>query len=647
MTPEQARDILGKIRNVTVAVCGDFCLDAYWILNPAGGEVSEETGLRTEAAERQSYSLGGASNVVANLAALKPKRIRTIGAVGDDMFGRELRRQLMALGVDISGLVVQKEAFDTNVFVKRILDGNEKPRVDLGYFNRRTQETDDAVLGHLEKALERFDAVVFNQQVEHSITNDAYLRELNRLFERHRRRVVLLDSRHFGHRIARVIRKLNAAEAARLCGVRAERDARIPLEDLKRYARTLYGRSRKPVFITRGSRGILVADAGGLHEIPGIQLLKKLDPVGAGDTVLSALALCLGAGVAPAEAADFANAAAAVTVQKLFQTGTASGREILDMCRDPDFVYEPERAEDIRKAVYVKGTEIERCVGPAAIRWGRIRHAVFDHDGTVSTLREGWELVMEPMMVKAILGRHYASADEAVFRRVGERVRDYIEKSTGIQTVFQMEGLIGMVREFGFVPEMEILDKWGYKKIYNDLLLKRVNQRIRKIKSGELSPSDFIVGGSVDMLKSLKDRGVVLVLASGTDREDVRREAALLGYAGLFEGGIYGAVRDSRSHSKKEVLDRILREHRLEGPELAVFGDGPVEMRECRKVKGIAVGVASDELRRHGLNTAKRTRLITAGAHLVVPDFTQHEKLMRVLYPEPHRRGKPPTENGG
>ncbi len=68
MKTERVSEILNKIKNVTVAVCGDFCLDAYWLLDPRGGEVSVETGLKTLAVNKHYYSLGGASNIVANLA---------------------------------------------------------------------------------------------------------------------------------------------------------------------------------------------------------------------------------------------------------------------------------------------------------------------------------------------------------------------------------------------------------------------------------------------------------------------------------------------------------------------------------------------------------------------------------------------------
>jgi len=79
------------------------------------------------------------------------------------------------------------------------------------------------------------------------------------------------------------------------------------------------------------------------------------------------------------------------------------------------------------------------------------------------------------------------------------------------------------------------------------------------------------------------------------------------------------------------VLERIFREHGLAGPELATFGDGPVEIRETRKRDGVAVGLASDEVRRFGPNPAKRSRLIRAGADLIVPDFTQLDRLLAVL----------------
>ena len=629
MPAPRVREILDRISRVRIAVCGDFCLDAYWMLHPRGGEVSAETALRAQAVGRHYYSLGGAANVVANVAALGPSRIRAIGVIGDDVFGRELLRQLHDLGVDTSGLVVQAERFDTVTYGKRYLEDREEPRIDFGFFNARSPETDAALLSHVQRALEQCDVTVFNQQIPGSLS-ERFIGGLTALLDERPDAIVVCDTRHYGHRFTNVHRKTNDAEAARLTGIALEPGIHLPLGDLAACAARLYEDSGTPVFVTRGDRGILTVDAAGTHLVPGIQLLGRTDTVGAGDTVTSALALCLGAGVLPAEAAAFANLAAAVTVQKIFQTGTASPAEVLAVSEHPDYIYQPELAHDMRQAAYLDGTEIEVCSAPLP-PLSRVRHAVFDHDGTISTLRQGWERIMEPMMIRAILGDLYQSADEALYQGAAQRVRDYVDKSTGIETLVQMQALVDMVREFAIVPPGDVLDKFGYKAIYNDALMAVVNGRVGKLERGELSIDDLTVKGAVPFLRSLRAMWITLYLASGTDHDDVRREAAALGYAGLFDGGIYGALGEDATHSKRQVILRIMATHRLDGAELAVFGDGPVELRESRRRRGAAVGLASDEVRRYGLSPEKRTRLIKAGAHLILPDFSQADRLLALM----------------
>ncbi len=631
MKEERIKEILEKIRDVRLAVYGDFCLDAYWVMDPDGSEVSVETGLKAEAVARHSYSPGGAGNIVANLAALKPAEIHVIGVVGDDIHGRELTSQLQALGADTSYLLVQKEDFDTYTYTKRIYEGEEGPRIDFGVKNRRSPESDGVLLEGIEKALQTYDALIFNQQVMNSIPDPAFIERVNALFEKYDDRIVVLDSRHYNHLFRHVIRKANDVEVARLSGREVSPQEHLSLDEVRRYAQQLYEREHKPVFATVGPKGIVVADAGGLHEVPGILLTGRLDTVGAGDTTISALTSALAAGIPPVEAAAFANMAAAVTVQKLFTTGTASPEEIIALSREAVYNYRPELAEDLRKAVYLPDTEIEVCDPQVTERFGKVKHILFDNDGTLSTLRQGWEEVMEPVMVKAILGDHYETADLATLEKVRGEVRRYIDASTGIQTILQMEALVEMVKEAGYVPEEKILDKFGYKKIYNDALMEVVNRRLDKLHRGELEREDYLMKGALPFLRALREAGMVLYLASGTDEEDVIREATELGLAEYFNGGIYGSKNDIRKYSKKMVVDRIIREHGLEGDELLVFGDGPVEVREVMQAGGIAVGVASDEVRRYGLNPSKRTRLIRAGAHMIIPDFSQWKKVLEVM----------------
>ncbi len=625
-------EIIGRINDVKIAVYGDFCLDAYWTMNPAGSEVSVETGLQAESVASQIYSPGGAGNVLANVAALKPKEIKVIGVIGNDIHGRELSRQLQQLGADTSALTIQKDNFETYTYTKKILEGKEQPRIDFGLNNVRTIETDSEILKNIRHALENYDVLIFNQQVQGSLNNRSFIDGANKLLKEFDDKIVILDSRHYNGEFENVHRKVNEIEAAVLLGKKVNPRDFIPFSQIKKNGTEIYNQYNKPTFVTCGSRGILAFDKSGISEIPGIMLHKKLDTVGAGDTTISALALCLAAGVKPADAAAFANFAAAVTVQKLYTTGTATAEEILELSSDVDFNYNPELAEDIRQAKYLPDTEFEICNKSALKNLGHIKHAIFDHDGTISTLREGWEKIMEPVMIKAILGDKYKTADKILFDKVRNRVLSFIDLSTGIQTIIQMEGLVQLVDEFDIVPKNEILDKFEYKEIYNSALMQMVNKRIEKLNRGELTVDDYIVKGAVEFLESLKAKGVKFYLASGTDRDDVINEAKVLGYSDLFEGEIHGAVGDVSKYSKRMVIDKIIKENNLNGYELLVIGDGPVEIKECHKFEGIALGIASDEVRRYGLNIEKRTRLIKSGADILINDFSQHGKLIETLW---------------
>ncbi len=373
----------------------------------------------------------------------------------------------------------------------------------------------------------------------------------------------------------------------------------------------------------------MVCDGKGIQQIFGVQLMGKTDPVGAGDTFVSALTAMVSTGKDLGAAAFVANMAAAVTVQKLFQTGTAKPAEILELAADADFIYHPELAESPRHARYFNDSEIEVISElPSA---PSIRHAIFDHDGTLSTLRQGWEKIMEPMMLRAILGDRLKTVPAGVFSRIKADVGAFIDRTTGIQTLAQMKGLVTLVREYGYIPQDTILDEHGYKKLYNRELLEMVQARTWKIERGELSPQDFEMKGARAFIGLLHASGVKLYLASGTDEADVKAEATVMGYAQFFEGRIHGAVGDLKVEAKRIVIERIIQDGGLSGTELLVVGDGPVELREGRKRGAICLGIASSELCRYGLDLTKRTRLIRAGADFIIPDYSQPNQLRQLL----------------
>jgi rfaE bifunctional protein kinase chain/domain len=629
MNREQLEELLARISHTRIGVIGDYCLDAYWTLDASLSEISIETGLATRPVRTQRYSLGGAGNVVSNLAAMGVRRICAFGAFGDDPFGREMTRILLDASVDIRGVLVQETDWNTPVYIKPVEGESEQGRIDFGNANSLAPTIRLSLLQALRGSLGELDLVIINQQLLHGIHTPGMRDGLADVI-RGASVPFICDSRSFSDSYAGAMRKLNDREALRLIGVQWERQDPVPRVDAQRAADTLYDRWKTPVFLTRGSRGMLVREPEGTVEVPGLQILGRIDTVGAGDSALAGIAAALAAGSDPVSAATFGNFAAGVTVKKLFVTGTASPEEIRAIGTNPDYVCNPELADDPRAARFHGETEIE-IVGPVS-GVSRPTHAIFDNDGTVSTLREGWEGIMEPVMIRSILGDDWKTAEEKLFLTVKERVREYIDMTTGVQTLVQMHGLVEMVREFGIVPAAEVKDPRGYKDLYNKELLAMVSARIAKLHRGELCVEDYTLKGAIPMLKALRAAGVKLHLASGTDEQDLIAEAEALGHAALFEGRIHGAVGDVNIEAKKVVLERILAEiGAAEARTLVTFGDGPVEIRETRRRGGLAVGVASDELRRFGWNMRKRTRLIRAGADLVVPDFSQWRSLCRLL----------------
>ena len=253
-----------------------------------------------------------------------------------------------------------------------------------------------------------------------------------------------------------------------------------------------------------------------------------------------------------------------------------------------------------------------------------VRHALIDFDGTLSLIREGWREVMIPLMVELLLQtpRHES---ETELRTV---VAEFVDRLTGEQTIYQMIQLCAEINRRGG----SAADPLVYKKMYLARLWTRIEHRVAALQAGTVPPDDLMVPGAVAILDALRARGVACYLASGTDEPYVLDEASALGIAPYF-AGIYGAQDDYRNFSKKMVIDRIIREHDLHGSEFVAFGDGYVEIEDAKAVGGIAVGVASNEDTRVGINEWKRARLLQAGADIIVPDFRDHAALIAYLFP--------------
>lgn len=254
-----------------------------------------------------------------------------------------------------------------------------------------------------------------------------------------------------------------------------------------------------------------------------------------------------------------------------------------------------------------------------------IRHAVFDFDGTISLIRDGWQNVMVPMMVECL----QTETDTTETREQLETlVVEFVDRLTGKQTIYQMIQLSEEIEKRGGTPKPPL----AYKDQYNRSLLPIVEQRIADLAAGTLPAETLRVPMSLEFLQNLRALGVHCYLASGTDVEFVKNEAELLGVTAHFDGGIFGALRDYKRFSKAMVIQKILTDFNLSGSELLIIGDGYVEIENAKAVGAIAVGIASVEDNVYNMNADKRERLIRAGADIIIPDFREGVKLLDYLF---------------
>jgi phosphoglycolate phosphatase-like HAD superfamily hydrolase len=254
---------------------------------------------------------------------------------------------------------------------------------------------------------------------------------------------------------------------------------------------------------------------------------------------------------------------------------------------------------------------------------GQIHYALFDFDGTISLIREGWQGVMIPMMVDLLTKTPHPGLVEELPAIVSE----YVGRLTGKQTIYQMIKLAEEIEKRGGTPS----DPLAYKSMYHERLMDHIQERIGQLNTHAVAPSEMMVPGALEFLQLLAKKGIACYLASGTDEVYVLEEARLLGLTKYFQG-IYGALDNYKEFSKRMVIQRILKENSLRGLELVAFGDGYVEIEDVKSVGGIAVGVATDEAARQGVDEWKRSRLIAAGADVIIPDFREYQTLGDLLW---------------
>lgn len=329
MTTSGIKAIFQRFSTLNVGVIGDLALDLYFTLQTQTGERSLETGRGVFWGSGPRASLGAAGNVVQNLMALGVSNCRVVGCVGNDLFGREMQHLFKAQGVNTHHLYSIDTNWNTCVYTKPNVNGQEANRVDFGIANQLSDALFSDLITGLEQAVTDLDVLIINQQFAHPLLSKDRVVLLNDLISRFPTVQFLADMRDVGTLVRGATLKVNTMELARFLNV--ELPNQPDLDWCIRHGNALRKHTGGPLLITRGQAGMLYLDDHETQSADGLPLGGELDTVGAGDTVVATWAACLGAGATPAEAIRIANLAAAVTVQKLNQTGTASLSEILQL----------------------------------------------------------------------------------------------------------------------------------------------------------------------------------------------------------------------------------------------------------------------------------------------------------------------------
>ncbi len=303
---EIVENALKEFEKLNIVVIGDLMLDRYiW------GEVariSPEAPVPVVQVSEEAERPGGAGNVVLNLLSLGARCI-PIGVIGDDLDGAALTDQLANNGATITGVVCVTDRPTT--MKSRVIAGSQHVvRVDHENTGLITEKVEQALLTRLEESLDSADAVILQDYNKGVMTTDMIRGSLARAKEAGV--PVLVDPKfsNFFEYMEVNIFKPNIKETERALGRPIATEEAVDRASGELLARL----HAEQVLITRGSEGMSLYRMGQPPVHIPTQAKRIHDVSGAGDTVISTLALAHAAKLDPVDAASMANAAAGCVV---------------------------------------------------------------------------------------------------------------------------------------------------------------------------------------------------------------------------------------------------------------------------------------------------------------------------------------------
>ena len=296
-----------------VLVVGDVMLDRYWFGDVV--RISPEAPVPVVLVKREDHRLGGAANVAWNCKALGA-RTRLLSVVGRDEPGRKLAALLKQKGIEAS---LHRDAkLDTTQKLRVI--GRRQQLLRIDFEKPPSREVLASKLKEFKQALAECNVVILSDYGKGGL---AHIAEMIRSARRAGRRV-LVDPKgdDYARYTGASIITPNVAELREVVGRWTDE------QDLGRRAQALRARlGLEALLLTRGEEGMTLYTQRRPLTIQA-QAREVFDVTGAGDTVISALAVMLGAGASLEDAVRSANRAAGIVVGKL-GTATVSRAELL------------------------------------------------------------------------------------------------------------------------------------------------------------------------------------------------------------------------------------------------------------------------------------------------------------------------------
>ncbi len=302
----ELRKYLDRFSGKRVLVIGDLMLDHYiW---GSVRRISPEAPVPVVDVLSESLLLGGAGNVAHNIRALGGEAL-LCGVVGDDDAGRRLIQELKSIGVGLSGVVLEKER-PTTQKTRIIAHQQHVVRYDHEKVVNTLPKTEKRFIDFITDEITCIDCVVISDYAKGMITEGLLRAILPRLARRGMPVIVDPKIKHFSLYKKATIVTPNHLEASQAAGVEIVDESTLNLA-----GRAILDKLQcRAVLITRGEHGMsLFEKGGGVMHVPA-EAREVYDVTGAGDTVVSTLALSLSAGASLVAATRLANIAAGEVV---------------------------------------------------------------------------------------------------------------------------------------------------------------------------------------------------------------------------------------------------------------------------------------------------------------------------------------------